>query len=70
MLLRKGVYLYEYMGDWENFNETKLLEKEELYSKLNLEDITDADYMYPKRSCKDFEIKNWGNTMIYILRLT
>ena len=45
-------------------------EKEELYSKLNLEDITDADYMYPKRICKDFEIKNWGNTMIYILRLT
>ena len=70
LLLRKSVYIYEYMDDWEKFNETKLLEKEEFYSKLNLEDITDANYMYPKRICKDFEITNWRNTMIYILRLT
>ena len=25
-----------------------------------MEDITDADYMYAKRVCKDFEIKNLG----------
>ena len=43
MLLRKGVYFYEYMDDWEKLNETALPEKEELYSNLNLEDITDAD---------------------------
>ena len=24
LLLRKGIYLYEYMNDWENFNETSL----------------------------------------------
>ena len=58
LLLRKGVYTYEYMDDWENSNETKLPEKEEFYSNLNLEDITDADYMHVKRACKDFEIKN------------
>ena len=63
LLLRKSVYIYEYMDDWEKFNETKLLEKEEFYSKLNLEDITDANYMYPKRICKDFEIKYWRNTI-------
>ena len=27
LLLRKGVYHYEYMDDWENFNETTLPEK-------------------------------------------
>ena len=54
-MLWKGVYPYEYMGDWEKFNE-----KEDFYSHLNMEDITDADYMYAKRVCKDFEIKNWG----------
>ena len=32
-------------GDWENFNETILPEKEEFYSNLNIEDITDVDYM-------------------------
>ena len=27
LLLRKGVYPYEYMDDWEKFNETLLPEK-------------------------------------------
>ena len=61
LLLRKGVYPYEYMDEWEKFNGTTLLEKEEFYSKLNMEDITDADYMYAKRVYKDFEIKNLGD---------
>ena len=42
LLLRKGVYPYEYMDDWEKFNETTLPEKDEFYSNLNMEDITDA----------------------------
>ena len=27
-VFKKGVYLYEYMDDWEKFNETTLPEKE------------------------------------------
>ena len=42
------------MGDWEKFNETALHEKEEFYGNLNMEDITDAHYIHPKRVCKDF----------------
>ena len=57
LLLWKGVYFYEYMDDWEKFNETLLPEKEDFYSHLNIEDITDADYTHSKRVCKDFEIK-------------
>ena len=37
---------------------TSLTEKEDFYSHLNMEDITDADYAYAKRVCKNFEIKN------------
>ena len=48
------------MDDWEKFNETLLPEKEDFYSHLNMEDITDADYAHAKRVCKDFEIKNLG----------
>ena len=59
LLLRKGVYLYDYMDDWEKFNETILPEKQEFYCNLNMEDITDADYMHAKRVCKDFEIKQF-----------
>ena len=55
MLLRTGVYPYEYMDDWEKFNETTLPEKEEFYSNLNMEEIADADYMHGKRVCKDLK---------------
>ena len=48
------------MDDWKNFHETSLPEKEHFYSLVNMEDITDADYVYAKRVCSDFEIKNIG----------
>ena len=43
LLLRKDVYPYEYIDDWEKFNETASLEEEEFYSDLNMEDMTDTD---------------------------
>ena len=46
LLLRKGVYPYEYWDDWKKLNETSLPEKEDFYSHLNMEDITDADYAH------------------------
>ena len=58
--MRKGVYTYEYIDDWEKFNETSLPKKEDFYSHLNVEDITNADYAQAKRVCKDFQIKNLG----------
>ena len=60
MLLRKGVHPNEYMDEWEKFNKTSLPEKEGFYSSLNMEEITDADYVHAKRFCKDFEVKNIG----------
>ena len=43
LLLRKGVYPYEYMNKWSRFNETKNLQFEKDYSKLNLSNITKED---------------------------
>ena len=57
MLLR-SCYPYDYIDEWEKFNETSLLEKEEFYSKPNLQHITDSDYMHAERVWKKFEIKN------------
>ena len=54
LLLRKGVYPYEYIDDWEKFNEISLPEKEDFYSHLSMEDINDADSVHAKRVCKDF----------------
>ena len=33
------------MDDWEKLSETVLPEKEDFYSQLNMEDITEADYV-------------------------
>ena len=60
LLLRKGVYPYEYIDSWEKFNGTTLLPKEAFYSKLNLEDITDKDYIHVQKVWDVFEIKNLG----------
>ena len=43
LLLRKGVYPYEYMDSWEKFDELTLPPKEVFHSNLNLEDISDED---------------------------
>ena len=48
------------MVDSEKFSEKSLPEKEDFYSHLNLEDITDADYAHTKRVCKSSETKNLG----------
>ena len=50
LLLRKGVYPYEYMDSWERFDETSLPDKEAFHSNLNMEDITDVDYRHAKKS--------------------
>ena len=51
LLLRKGVYPYEYMDTRERFNETSLLNKEAFNSEFNLEDCTDEGYTnYQKTS--------------------
>ena len=46
MLLRKGVYPYEYMDSWGKFDENALPPKKDFYSNLNLENINDEDYTH------------------------
>ena len=43
--------------------------KKRIFSNLNMEAITDSDYMHGKRVCKEFEIKNLVNFMIFILKM-
>ena len=60
MLLRKGVYPYEYMDSWKRINETTLTNKKVFHSKLYLEDITDEDYVHAQKLFEEFELKNLG----------
>ena len=42
-MFQKVVYPYEYMDDWEKINKTSVPKKQDFYSHLNMEDITDVD---------------------------
>ena len=59
-MLSKGVYPYEYMDNWERFNETSLPNKESFYSNLNMENIDDIDYRHGNNVFKMFRLKNLG----------
>ena len=61
MLLRKGVYPYEYLDSWNRFNETSLPDKRDFYSHLNMENIIDIDYTHATRVFKEFKRNNLGD---------
>ena len=60
LLLRKGVYPYEYLDSWEKFNEKPLPSKKIFYSNLNMENIDDIDYRHGNNVFKRFKLKNLG----------
>ena len=61
LLLRKGVYPYEYMDNWERFSEISLPSKEDFYSNLNMEDISHIDYRHANNVFKVFKLENSGD---------
>ena len=61
LLLRKGIYPYEYIDSWERFDKTSLPDKEAFYSSLNMEGIASLDYRHAKRVYKVFKLKNLGD---------
>ena len=60
LLLRKGFYPYEYMNSLEKINDTSIPPKEAYYSKLNEEDISNADYAHVQKVWEVFKIKDIG----------
>ena len=59
LMSKKGVYPYDFMDSFEKFNE-KLPSKEEFYSILNDEDITDDQYKHAQNVWNTFNLKNMG----------
>ena len=60
LLAEKGVYLYDYTNAFEKINEEQLPSKEQFYSRLSKEDITNDDCNKAKQIRKHFNIKNMG----------
>ena len=49
LLIRKGIYPYEYMSSWDKFNESILPSKDKFYSNLNMSGVSDKEY---EHACK------------------
>ena len=60
LMSQKGVYSYDFMDCFEKFNPTKLPTKEQFYSILNDQHITNEEYKHAKRVWKTFDIKTMG----------
>ena len=61
LLVKKRVYPYEYMNDWEKFNEEQLPPIEEFCSKLSDEGISEEKYNHAQDVWKRFDCKNMGH---------
>ena len=49
------------MNSWKRSNETPLPNKEDFYSCLDMEDITDIDYRHAKTVFSELEMNNLGD---------
>ena len=61
LVKQKGVYPYDYMDSFEKFDKTELPTKEEFYSILNNEHITDEDYQHAKNVWNTFSLQSMGD---------
>ena len=68
LLTRKGVYPYEYVNSWDQFNETQLLPIDAFYSNLNMSSISEDDYQHAQQVWKEFGIHNLGDYHDHYLR--
>ena len=59
LMARKGVYPYDYMDSFDKFN-CQLPTKEDFYSILNDEHISDEDYNHAKDVWNTFNLKTMG----------
>ena len=60
LMIRKGVYPYEYMAGWEKFEETGLPPKDAFYSSLNMKGISDQDCEHAQQVWNTMKKKTLG----------
>lgn len=60
LLLRKGIYPYEYIDSESRFEETELPPIESFYSQIKAETISQSEYAHALAVYKTFGLKNLG----------
>ena len=60
LLIRKGIYPYQNMDNWDHFEETTLPPRGAFHSKLNTSGVSDQEYEHACKVWRDFKIRNMG----------
>ena len=68
LVITKGIYPYEYMNNFDKFNETKLPDIKCFYSSLNDETVTEDQYKHAQNIWETFRIKNLGEYHDFYLK--
>ncbi|XP_049886984.1 uncharacterized protein LOC126381640 [Pectinophora gossypiella] len=67
LLTRKGVYPYDYMSSWDNYEETALPSKSCFFNSLNNDPISDDDYNHAMSVWSRFSLTSLGEyTDLYL----
>ena len=61
LLLRKGVYPYEYIDNWKTFYEIMLPSKLKFHSNLNMKGISVKNYKHATNIWDIFDMSNFGH---------
>ena len=56
LLIRKGVYTYDYMGKFKKLKETQLPVNKDFYNRLTYRDISEDDYVHAQKVWEDIGI--------------
>ena len=60
LMKRKGVYPYDYMDSFSKFNDTELPRREDFYSLLTDNNISEDDYSHVQNVWNTFNLQNMG----------
>ena len=60
LMKRKGVYPYDYMDSFSKFNDRELPKREDFYSLLRGENISEDDYSHAQNVWNTFNLQNMG----------
>ena len=60
LLVRKGVYCYDYMDDWSRFDETQLPPMESFYNAMTDSEISAEEYKHAQKVWDTFGCKTLG----------
>jgi hypothetical protein len=69
LLMKKGVFFYDYLDHFNKFSKTELPSMEKFYSKLNYEKISQEDYEHAKEVWTKFNCENIGSYHDIYLKL-